>query len=139
MGPGLIMIMRTSARAVGHFLVDFEPLPSNDEFISRMRVTRTYSGGLAGRSTAQMLSVGTAMEGSCGYVLIELVSGVLDGRRGDFVLEHAGVMWRGETSLAVTVVPDSGTDELLGLRGKVTIENLGSTHSYIFEYELEPL
>lgn len=107
--------MSNTARASGRFEVGFEPLPADDQVLGRMRVAKTFTGGLTGSSVAQMLSVGTPIEGSAGYVATERVTGVLDGRHGSFVLEHAGIMRRGETSLAVTVVPDSGTEDLLGL------------------------
>ena len=45
-------------------------------------------------------------------------------------------MTRGEPSLTVTVVPDSGTGELKGLAGKMTIKIEGKKHSYEFEYTL---
>jgi uncharacterized protein DUF3224 len=127
-----------TARASGRFEVGFEPLPADDEVLGRMRVTKTFAGGLTGTSVAQMLSVGTPVEGSAGYVAIERVTGVLDGRRGSFVLEHAGMMRRGETSLAVTVVPDSGTDDLLGLHGSFRIDDLGTHHTYVFDYGFDP-
>jgi len=130
--------MSTGNRVSGAFEVEFEPLSADDDVISRMRVTKTFTGGLTGVGSAQMLAVGTAIEGSAAYVAIERVDGVLDDRRGTFVLQHSGLMRRGEGSLVVTVVPDSGTDELLGLRGEFTIENLGAVHTYVFEYVLDP-
>ena len=39
--------------------------------------------------------------------------------------------------MAVTVVPDSGTDQLVGLAGTMTIIIEGGKHSYDFEYTLE--
>jgi hypothetical protein len=38
--------------------------------------------------------------------------------------------------MVVTVVPDSGTDQLTGLEGKMTIVIEGSKHSYDFEYTI---
>lgn len=121
----------------GDFHVEFDPLPAEDEVIGRMRVTKTYTGGLTGSSVGQMLSVGAAVEGSAAYVALEHVTGTLDGRPGSFLLQHAGVMRRGEGDLVVTVVPDSGTDALLGLAGTCTIENLGTHHRYVFDYTID--
>jgi hypothetical protein len=45
-------------------------------------------------------------------------------------------MDRGAPQLSVTVVPDSGTDELVGLSGKLTIKIADGKHSYEFEYAL---
>jgi hypothetical protein len=39
--------------------------------------------------------------------------------------------------MRVTVVPDSGTGELAGISGTMTIVIEGSKHSYVLEYRLE--
>ncbi len=80
--------------------------------------------------------VGTAQEGSAGYVAIERIKGKLYGRTGTFALQHSGTMNRGVPQLSVTVVPDSGTDQLTGLSGKMTIEITGGKHLYDFEYSI---
>jgi hypothetical protein len=123
-------------RATGTFTTTFEPLPSDDETIGRMRVHKVIEGDLAGTGRAEMMSVGTAVEGSAGYVAIDRISGVLDGRTGTFVLQHYGLMARGEGTLTVTVVPDSGTAELTGLTGVFAITNADGVHSYAFDYTL---
>jgi Protein of unknown function (DUF3224) len=83
-----------------------------------------------------MLSATTGVEGSAGYVAIEHVSGTLHGRAGTFVLQHSGTMNRGSPFLAVTVVPDSGTGELAGIRGTMAIIIAGGKHTYEFDYTL---
>jgi hypothetical protein len=130
------MVKKTTS---GEFQVSFDPLEAGDEVIGRSRVTKSYTGGLAGNGVAQMLTVGTPIEGSAAYVALERITGTLDGRQGGFVLQHTGTMRRGEGNLTVTVVPDSGTDELLGLHGTCTIENLGTHHRYVLDYEIDNL
>jgi hypothetical protein len=76
------------------------------------------------------------VKGSAGYVAIERVSGALHGRSGTFVLQHSGTMTRGAPQLTITVVPDSGTEGLVGLAGKVAIIIADGKHSYDFEYTL---
>ena len=83
-----------------------------------------------------MLTGISSVKDSAGYVAIERVSGGLAGRRGTFILQHSGTMTRGAPSLAITVVPDSGTDQLTGLSGTMTINVAGGRHSYEFEYVL---
>jgi hypothetical protein len=83
-----------------------------------------------------MLSAMTNTDGSAGYVAIERVTGLLNGKRGTFVLQHSGTMNRGAPFLAVTVVPDSGTDALVGLEGELKISIEGGKHSYEFTYRL---
>ena len=85
---------------------------------------------------AEMMSVGTAVEGSAGYVAIDRITGALKGRKGSFVLQHFGLMARGEGTLTVSVVPDSGTDELTGLTGTMAIEITDGKHTYAFDYSL---
>ena len=81
-----------------------------------------------------MLTAMTAVKGSAGYVAIEQVTGTLAGRAGTFALQHTGTMARGVPQLSVIVVPDSGTEELAGLAGMMTIIIEGGKHSYEFEY-----
>jgi hypothetical protein len=83
-----------------------------------------------------MLTAGTPVKGSAGYVAIERVSGTLHGRGGTFILQHSGTMTRGAPHLVVTVVPDSGTGELEGLAGTMTIDIRDGAHSYAFAYSL---
>ena len=126
-----------SKRATGTFTPAFEPLSNDDDdFLGRLRVRKTFEGDLIGEGVAQMMSVGTAVEGSAGYVAIDRITGSLDGRSGSFVLQHCGLMARGEATLTVSVVPDSGTGELTGLTGSFAIGNEAGAHSYTFEYEL---
>jgi hypothetical protein len=103
----------------------------------RMSIEKQFRGDLEAASTGEMLMAGTSVKGSAGYVAIEHVSGSLHGRTGGFVLQHSGTMNRGAPQLSVTVVPDSGTGELEGLAGKMTINIADGKHSYDFEYTLE--
>jgi hypothetical protein len=45
-------------------------------------------------------------------------------------------MNRGEPSLVITVVPDSGTDQLEGLKGTMKIDINAGKHSYELDYVL---
>lgn len=125
-------------RAMGTFEVTLQPLP-NEEFadgrLGRVLLTKTFIGDLAGSARGQMLSAVTT-HGSAGYVAIDHVEGELDGRRGSFVLQHSGVMNRGVKSLSVMVVPDSGTEELEGLSGTLSINVIDGRHFYDFIYSL---
>ena len=83
-----------------------------------------------------MVGAFTAVEGSAGYVALERVTGSLNGKKGSFVLQHNGTMKQGVSTMIVTVVPDSGTEELTGLSGTMEIIIEGKVHSYILEYTL---
>ncbi len=104
--------------------------------IGRMSLDKKFHGDLEAISAGEMLSMGTEIKGSAGYVAMERVNGTLHGRAGTFALQHSGTMTRGEPQLSVTVVPDSGTGQLAGIAGKMTIKTPEGKHFYEFEYTL---
>ncbi|HQR05926.1 MAG TPA: DUF3224 domain-containing protein [Gemmatales bacterium] len=106
------------------------------ESIGRMSIDKKFVGDLTGSSLGEMLSAMGTVKGSAGYVAIEKVTGSLQGKTGTFCLQHTGVMNRGAPSLVVTVIPDSGTGELAGLSGTLTIKIENKQHYYEFEYML---
>jgi hypothetical protein len=125
-------------RATGAFDVKLAQLPTDDKTaaLGRMSLDKQYHGDLEAAAKGEMLSAMTATEGSGVYVAIERVTGKLNGRSGSFLLHHTGTMARGAQQLNIAVVPDSGTGELAGLAGKMTIVIEGKKHSYVFEYTL---
>lgn len=127
-------------QAKGTFEVKVVPLPADEGTdtggFGRLSIDKTFSGDLAGTSKGQMVGAFTAVEGSAGYVALERVTGTLNGRKGSFVLQHSGSMSRGTQTIIVTVVPDSGTEELTGLAGTMQIIIDGKKHSYVFDYTL---
>jgi hypothetical protein len=128
-----------TTHASGAFDVKLIPQPAEpgiDGGLGRMALDKTFHGDLDASSRGTMLAAMTDVKGSAGYVAMERVTGTLHGRRGSFVLQHSGTMNRGAQALVITVVPDSGTDELVGLRGTMTIVIAQGTHSYGFDYEL---
>jgi hypothetical protein len=129
------------ARASGRFEVKLSPRAMDDQAEGgprgRMSIDKQFRGDLEATSQGEMLTAGTGVKGSAGYVAIEQVTGTLHGRSGSFILQHSGTMTRGVPELSITVVPDSGTDELAGLAGRMTIEIEGGKHAYGFEYTLD--
>lgn len=127
-----------TTRANGSFEVKLSPPESDDAGIAsigRLLIDKQFYGDLEATSKGQMLSAMSGVQGSAGYVAIEQVSGTLHSLQGTFVLQHTGIMARGTPQLTIAVVPDSGTGQLVGLRGKMTIEIVDGKHSYDFEYE----
>jgi len=102
----------------------------------RLFLDKTFHGQLDATSKGQMLAAGTATEGSAGYVALEIVSGTLDGRQGSFILQHVGSMAKGVPTLNVTIVPDSGTEQLTGIAGRMAIIIADGKHSYELAYTL---
>ena len=104
--------------------------------LGRMSLDKEFHGGLKAISKGEMIYAGTDVEGSGVYVALERITGSLDGKTGSFILHHTGIMTRGTPSLNVTVLPDSGTGELSGLAGTMTIKIEGGKHFYEFSYTL---
>lgn len=138
---GNIMSTKGVETVSGKFDVEMSPtefsVESNDgNQLGRMLLSKTYYGALEARGKGEMTSARTQVESSAGYVALEHVTGTLAGKQGSFVLMHYGIMHDGEQRLILEVVPDSGTDELEGLSGKMGIRIEGGQHYYDFEYRL---
>ncbi len=104
--------------------------------LMRMSLDKRYHGPLDATAQGEMMARGDGTD-SGAYVAIEKVEGTLEGRRGSFALVHMGIM-RGPTPeyWSVRVIPDSGTDELEGIEGKMTITIDESGHHYELQYQL---
>ncbi len=126
-------------RASGTFEVKLAPA-GNDSTpegpnLGRLSIDKVFTGDLAGVSKGEMITAaGITVKESAAYSAVERVTGTLGGKKGSFALQHTGVMDRGKPSLNITVVPDSGTGELVGLTGKMDIIIEGKGHKYVFEY-----
>ncbi|HEX6637727.1 MAG TPA: DUF3224 domain-containing protein [Steroidobacteraceae bacterium] len=127
-------------RATGSFEVSLQPLPNTevtaDNQFGRMLLNKKFSGDLTASARGQMLTAMTGVKGSAGYVALDHVTGELDGRKGSFVLQHSGSMNRGVPTLSIMVVPDSGTGELAGLSGTLSINIIDGKHFYDFIYSV---
>ncbi len=127
-------------RATGTFEVKLSPQAPDNKVagatLGRMSGDKQIHGDLEGAGKGEMLSAVTNVKGSAAYVAIEHVTGTLNGRSGTFVLQHSGTMTRGAQHLTITVVPDSGTGQLAGLAGKMSIKIADGKHFYDFEYTL---
>ena len=128
--------------AKGTFEVTLKPLALENagggEKLARMSSDKKFDGDLVGTGKGEMLSAGTEVKGSAGYVALERVVGTLDGRKGSFVFQHSGTMNRGVPLLTIVVVPDSGTEGLTGIMGTLQIEIKDNKHFYDFQYTLPP-
>lgn len=126
-------------RITGTVDVKMNPLPGEGpawESFGRRAIEKRYHGDLEATGEGQMLGFLSTEKGSAGYVALERVTGTLNGRKGSFVLQHSGTMARGVEALAITVVPDSGTEGLSGLSGRMSILVHEGRHVYEFEFAL---
>jgi len=122
-------------QAKGNFDVQIKPEGVFGDGIGRFSVTKTFHGELSAASVGEMLAVRTPTPGSAGYVVIEQVTGTLDGRSGSFMLQHYGLMDRSRPEQQVVIIPDSGAGELAGIAGHMTIDS-AANHAYVLTYSL---
>jgi hypothetical protein len=128
---------KMSKRATGTFEVKVTPQDDKTaDGLGRMAIAKEIHGDFEGTSTGQMLTSMTKTQGSAAYVAIERMTGTLHGRKGSFDLHHLGIMNRGTQQLTINVVPDSGTDQLTGISGTMTIKIADGKHSYELNYSL---
>ena len=127
-------------QAKGTFDVKVDPQGEADKAegstLARMSLDKKYHGDLEAGAKGTMLTAGTDVKGSAGYVAIERVTGTLNGKTGSFVLQHNATLSRGTPMQNIIVVPDSGTGQLAGITGKLTVIIADGKHSYEFDYTL---
>ncbi len=122
-----------SFHAKGNFDIQIKPEGAFGDGIGRFSLTKTFHGDLAATSVGEMLAVRTPTPGSAGYVVIEQVTGLLQGRSGSFMLQHYGLMDRSRPEQKIVVIPDSGTGALAGISGHMTIDS-SANHAYVLTY-----
>lgn len=126
--------------ATGSFDVSMKPAsPPEKEgrtAIGRMVLDKQYFGDLAATGKGEMLTAVTDTAGSAAYVAIERISGTLNGKKGSFVIQHNGTMRAGAQHLSIGVVPDSGTEQLTGISGKMALKVVEGKHVYELDYVL---
>ncbi len=119
----------------GKFEVTMQPQSDEAFEVGRLTIDKTYAGDVTGQGKGQMLSHMTEVKGSAGYVAVEKFTGTVQGKKGSFVLLHTGVMDKGEQSLLIRIVPDSGSEELKGISGEMGIDIKEGQHFYTLNYQ----
>lgn len=119
--------------AIGSFEIDLQPANPVVADTGRLDFTKTWSGEIAGESEGVMLSAGDPSTGTAGYVAIETFNGTIAGRAGSLAFQQFGTMLGEAVELRYEIVPGSGSGELTGLVGAVTLNIVDGVH----EVELE--
>ncbi len=119
----------------GTFEVKLAPLSATTDAFSRMSIDKQFHGGLTASSTGQMMTGAVEENQARVYVAIEKVVGTLDGKTGSFLLAHRGTMSKTGQALSVVIVSDSGTGQLAGISGEMTIEMVEQQHRYSLSYQ----
>lgn len=119
--------------------VEWAPEISTGLTTGHVHLTKTYAGGLVGRSITQFSSAFDSERGVGTYVALESFEGTLDGKAGAFNYAHSATTDGGPERLNefFLIVPSSGTDELAGLTGtgRLIIDADG-THRLEIDYAL---
>ena len=127
--------VETMTQAHGTFVVKMLPRSPAAEGYGAMSLDKTYIGDLQASAKGEFLSAGDPASGKAGYVAIERITGTLAGRSGGFALMQLGVMAGGTApSLTALIVPGSGTGDLSGIHGSMTLTAAGKDHQYTIEY-----
>ncbi len=123
--------------AKGTFTINMKPLtPAPAEGLSRYSIDKQIHGDLEATTKGEMFSGGDYKAGAAGYVAIEVVTGTLRGKHGTFAIQQMGTMDQSGPKLTAIVVPGSGTGELKGIAGTLTIDPSNGQHSYTLDYTL---
>jgi hypothetical protein len=101
-----------------------------------MKFEKKFDGHLSATGLVSMMGLMNKEIGSGGYVAVEKITGELDSKKGTFFMQHNSSMHKGSPKQSISVVPDSGTDELAGLKGEMKIDIIDGQHFYTFAYEI---
>ncbi len=122
--------------AAGEFEVKLQTISAADEPVMRMSLEKQFHGDLEASSIGQMMAGGNEANGARVYVALETVTGSLKGKTGSFVLAHRGTMTKDVQALSVIIVPQTGTDQLIGIAGELGIDIRDGKHFYTLDYTL---
>jgi len=104
--------------------------------LTRALVTQTFTGDLEGEGSVEWLMC-YAEDGTAHFVGMQLVRGVIDGRKGSVVLETVGEFDGGKARGRWTVIPGSATGDLAGMTGTGRFEAPhGPNATYTLEVDL---
>jgi hypothetical protein len=103
--------------------------------LTRVSVTKSYKGDIEGEGKLEYL-MAYGHDGSASFVGIERLVGRVGDKHGNFVFQHVGTFNDGVAKSTWSVVPNSGTGDLQGLRGEVN-SALGHAKNYPVELSYE--
>ncbi|GHF15168.1 hypothetical protein GCM10017044_06640 [Kordiimonas sediminis] len=122
--------------ATGSFEITMTPQKGDAYDAGRFSFDKSFVGEFSGTGRGQMLSHRTTTEGSAGYVAIETLTGTLKGKEGSFTLQHYGMMHNGAQEQTISIIPNSGSGDLVGIEGTLAIKIENGRHYYTLTYQL---
>ena len=123
--------------AKGSFNVTITPQETApDAPVARMLLYKEFHGDLEAIAHGEMMAAHEPLTGAGVYVAIDRVTGTLHGKSGSFLIAHRGIRNTDGQDLSIVIVPGSGTGQLTGITGAVSIEIVDKKHFYSMEYAL---
>jgi hypothetical protein len=130
--------------ATGTFDVTVTPAPATPfetaANLTRYTLVKQIHGGLEGAAHGEMLSTATESTGAMAYVALDRLDVTLNGRKGTFILLHQATMLRTDPNsgvMKIVIMKDSGTGDLTGISGDLTIHiDAHGHHTYTLNYQL---
>jgi Protein of unknown function (DUF3224) len=130
-------------QARGTFVVKLSPAEASPlgqaAALGRMTIDKTFAGDMEGTSKGEMLTGAVESTGAMAYVALERVTASLNGRQGSFLFMHNASMLESDPAsgaIQISVVPHSGTEELSGLAGSMTLHIEDGKHHFNLEYQV---
>jgi len=123
-------------RVTSAFTIDSwegEPGDWHGAQLQRTQAAKTFTGELSGSSALEAVMLGVG-ENVSAYVAVERLEVGFDGLKGSFCLLHSATANGDDNHMRLTILPGSGTGDLVGLSG--TAEILPG-HGFALVYELE--
>jgi hypothetical protein len=101
--------------------------------ISEVEITEEFSGDLVGIGSVRFIMATEAAGAAAHFTGLERVLGKLHGRSGSFIMQNSGTLRDGVLDADWRVIPNSGTEDLAGLRGEGKCGPNGYSLDYWFE------
>jgi hypothetical protein len=110
--------------------------PTEGPPLSRIKIERIFSGDLIGSSTVELLACQKNQE-NFAYLGADRFTGKLANLVGSFVFQHGGIHAKGDSRPFGYIVSGSGSGQLHGLEGELTISvSASGEHSIELEYAI---
>ncbi len=104
--------------------------------LTKAKVSQLYEGDLSGEGSVEFL-MSHASNGTASFVGIELITGILSGKTGSFIIQHIGTFDSNGACSNWTILPESGTGELVGISGGGSYAATDATVDMPFNYEIK--
>lgn len=132
-----------SIKATGTFrMKNWDETPysemENGRKLASASVTNSFTGDIEGEGVLTYLLC-YKDEKHASFIGMERVTGSLGGRTGSFVIQSSGIYEDGTAKGTWSIVTDSGTGDLAGLRGEGTFDARSGEQDtpFVLDYDID--